>query len=162
VPTLGLPSGPGLSEWLKSELPYVPVSVVEPGGFFLLAAGQAGLDRPEVLGSLRMDALLRAARSLFDFVLLDIVPVMSVTDTVLIQDLIDGFLIVVRSRQTSREAMQDALARLRADKILGVVLNDHDEHKGSYKAYAYGRYGMVDYAGRGRGGGRSGSRKGRR
>jgi succinoglycan biosynthesis transport protein ExoP len=153
VPTLGLPPGPGLSEWLKSELAYVPVSVVEPGGFFLLAAGQSELDRPEVLGSLRMDALLRAARSLFDFVLLDSVPIMSVTDTVLIQDLIDGFLLVVRSRQTPRDAVQDALAKLRADRVLGVVLNDHFEHKGSYRTYAYGRYGMVDGSGEAPGGG---------
>jgi Mrp family chromosome partitioning ATPase len=153
VPTLRLPSGPGLSEWLRSELAYVPVSVVEPGGFFLLAAGQSGLDRPEVLGSLRMDAFLRAARSLFDFVLLDSVPIMSVTDTVLIQDLIDGFLLVVRSRQTPRDAVHDALAKLRADKVLGVVLNDHVEHKGSYRAYAHGRYGMVDGSGKAPGGG---------
>jgi len=153
VPTLGLSSRPGLSEWLRSELAYVPVSVVEPGGFFLLTAGQSGLDRPAVLGSLRMDALLRAARSLFDFVLLDSVPIMAVTDTVLIQDLVDGFLLVVRSRQTPRDAIKDALAKLRADKVLGVVLNDHVEHKGSYRAYAQGRYGMVDGSGKAPGGG---------
>jgi Mrp family chromosome partitioning ATPase len=145
VSTLGLPPGPGLSEWLGSENAYVPISVVEPGGFYLLTAGQSGLERPELLGSLRMDTLLRAARRLFGFVLLDAVPIMSVTDTVLIQDLIDGFLLVIRSRQTPREAVHDALGRLRADKILGVVLNDHDEYGGSYHAHAYGRYGMVDY-----------------
>jgi capsular exopolysaccharide synthesis family protein len=155
VPTLGLPPGPGLSEWLGGELAHVPVSIVEPGGFYLLAAGQRGLNRPEVLGSQRMDTLLRAARRLFDFVLLDAVPIMSVADTVLFQDLIDGFLLVVRSRQTPRDAIHDALGRLRAEKVLGVVLNDHEEHRSSYRAYAYGRYGMVDYSRRGqKGGGR--------
>jgi Mrp family chromosome partitioning ATPase len=148
VQMLGLPPGPGLSEWLESELAHVPVSVIEPGGFYLLTAGQSGLARPEVLGSLRMDTLLRGARRLFDFVLLDAVPVISVTDTVLIQDLIDGFLLVVRSRQTPRDAIHDALGRLRADKVLGVVLNDHEERKSSYRTYAYRRYGMVDYSGK--------------
>jgi Mrp family chromosome partitioning ATPase len=143
VSTLGVPPGGGLSEWLRGELPYVPVSRVEPGGFFLLSAGQRGLSRPEVLGSTRMDALLRAARRLFDLVLLDEVPIISVTDTVLIQELVDGFILVARSRQTPRDAIHEALARLRADKVLGFVLNDDDEFKGSYKAYAYRRYGMV-------------------
>jgi protein-tyrosine kinase len=142
--TLGLPPSAGLSEWLKGELEYVPLRVVEPEGFFLVVAGESGLDRPELLGSPRMDALLRASRSLFDVVLLDTVPIMAVTDTVFIQEHIDGFLIVVRSRQTPREAIQDSLGRLRADKILGIVLNDQDESRDSYKAYAYGRYGMVD------------------
>jgi capsular exopolysaccharide synthesis family protein len=152
TPTLGLPPSPGLAEWLSGGLDYVPLRRVEPGGFFLLVAGQAGLERPEVLGSPRMDSLLRAGRKLFDFVLLDAVPVMPVTDTVLIQELIDGFLLVVRSRQTPRAAIQDALTRLRADKVLGVVLNDHEEYRDSYRSYAYGRYGMVEHSQETRGG----------
>jgi capsular exopolysaccharide synthesis family protein len=150
--TLGLPPSPGLTEWLKGGLEYVPLRLVEPGGFFLLVAGQVGLEQPELLGSPRMDALLRAARRLFDMVLLDAVPVMPVTDTVLIQELIDGFLLVVRSRQTPRDALQEALTRLRSDKILGVVLNDHEEYRDSYRSYAYGRYGMVERSRRARDG----------
>ena len=80
---LGLPPAHGLSEWLNGTLDYVPVRYVEPGGFFLVAAGQTGLKRPEVLGSPRMDAVLRAARRHFDFVVLDAVPVLPVADTVL-------------------------------------------------------------------------------
>jgi hypothetical protein len=33
--------------------------------------------------------------------------------------------LVVRSRQTRRDAIGDALARLRRDAVIGVVLNDH-------------------------------------
>jgi receptor protein-tyrosine kinase len=146
TPTLGLPPAPGLSEWLGRDLDFVPVRVVQPGGFYLLVAGQSGLDRPEVLGSRRMEALLRAARGLFDFVLLDVAPVLPVADTVLVQDLVDGFLIVVRSRLTPRDAVQDALARLQPHRVLGIVLNDHREYRDSYSSYAYHRYGMADRA----------------
>jgi receptor protein-tyrosine kinase len=142
--TLGLPPAPGLSEWLNRDLDYVPVRVVQPGGFFLLVAGQTGLDRPEVLGSPRMEALLRAARGLFDFVLLDVAPLLPVADTILVQDLVDGFLLVVRSRLTPRDAVQDALARLQPHRVMGIVLNDHREYRDSYTTYAYHRYGMVD------------------
>ena len=143
TPALGLPPAPGLCEWLNGALDYVPVRRVEPGSFFLLVAGQAEVERPEALGSPRMEALLRAARGLFDFVLLDAMPLLPVADAVLIQDMVDGFLIVVRSRQTPREALQEALARLRPDRVVGVVLNDHEAHQDSYRARAYHRYGMV-------------------
>jgi polysaccharide chain length determinant protein (PEP-CTERM system associated) len=145
-PALGLPPGPGLSEWLSGSIEEVPIRQVEPGGFHVLAAGQAGLKRPEVLGSPRMEALLRAARARFDLVVLDAVPVLPVADTVLMQELVDGFLLVVRSRQTPRAAIHEALAKLRADLVLGVVLNDQREYRGSYKEYVYRRYGMAHRA----------------
>jgi polysaccharide chain length determinant protein (PEP-CTERM system associated) len=143
--TLGLPPAHGLSEWLNGTLDYVPVREVEPGGFFLVAAGQTGLERPELLGSPRMDAVLKAARRHFDLVLLDAVPTLPVADTVLMQDLVDGFQLVVRSRRTPRDAIRDTLAKLRPDRIVGVVFNGHKEYKASHKYYGYRRYGM-DYA----------------
>jgi non-specific protein-tyrosine kinase len=142
TPTLGLPRAPGLSEWLNGDLDYVPVRVVEPGAFFLLVAGQAKLERPEVLGSARMDALLRKARESFGFVLLDLAPVLPVADTVLVEQLIDGYLMVARSRQTPRAAVRDALEKIDYRKVIGLVLNDHHEYQDSYRAYAYQRYGM--------------------
>jgi polysaccharide biosynthesis transport protein len=141
--TLGLPPAHGLSEWLNGSLDHLPVRLVEPGGFFLVSAGQAGLRRPELLGSPRMDAVLKAARRLFDLVLLDAVPVLPVADTVLMQDLVDGFQLVVRSRRTPRDAIHDTLAKLRADRVIGVVFNGHQEYRASYKDYGYRQYGMA-------------------
>jgi capsular exopolysaccharide synthesis family protein len=139
---LGLPPSPGLSEWLNGGLDQVPVRRVEPGGFALLSAGETPLERPEALGSALMEALLASARRAFTFVLLDIPPVLPVADTILLQDLVDGFVVVARSRATSREAIREALGRLRGEKILGLVLNDHREYKHSYRSYGYDRYGM--------------------
>jgi succinoglycan biosynthesis transport protein ExoP len=142
--TLGLPPAHGLSEWLNGTLDYLPVREVEPGGFFLVTAGQTAIERPELLGSPRMDAVLKAARRLFDLVLLDVAPVLPVADTALMQDLVDGFQLVVRSRRTPKDAIHDALAKLRADRVTGVVFNGHQEYKASHKYYGYRRYGM-DY-----------------
>jgi polysaccharide chain length determinant protein (PEP-CTERM system associated) len=141
--TLGLPPAHGLSEWLNGTLDYLPVRYVEPGGFFLVGAGLTDLRRPELLGSPRMDAVLKAARRLFDLVLLDAVPVLPVADTVLMQDLVDGFQLVVRSRRTPRDAIHETLAKLRPDRILAVVFNGHREYRSSYKNYGYRRYGMA-------------------
>ena len=160
---LGLSPHPGLVEWLNGELEQVPVRFVDPGGFFLLGAGVALLERPEDLGSARMDALLRAARDGFDLVLLDATPILPVADVMLIQDFVDGFLLVVRSRMTPRAAIHDALGRIRAEKVIGVVLNDQREYRGSYMAYAYDGYGMRAGSGAGSAGAaaRSSRHKGR-
>jgi succinoglycan biosynthesis transport protein ExoP len=139
---LGLSPHPGLGEWLNEGLETVPVRFVDPGGFFLLSAGATPLERSEDVGSARMDALLRAARERFDLVILDATPILPVADVILLQDLVDGFLLVVRSRMTPRAAIHDALGRIRAEKVVGVVLNDHREYRSSYMAYAYHGYGM--------------------
>jgi capsular exopolysaccharide synthesis family protein len=141
--TLGLAPASGLAEFLKGALEDVPVRLVMPGGFHLVVAGRMQLEEPEALGSPLMDALLRAGRRDFDVVLLDVAPILPVADTILMQDLLDGFLLVARSRQTPRDALVDAFARLRADKVIGLVLNDHREYSRSYTSYAYERYGMV-------------------
>jgi polysaccharide chain length determinant protein (PEP-CTERM system associated) len=140
---LALPPAHGLSEWLNGTLDYLPVREVVPGNFFVVAAGQTVLKRPELLGSSRMEGVLRAARRLFDLVILDAVPVLPVADTVLMQDLVDGFLLVVRSRRTPRDAIYDTLAKVRSDRVIGVVFNGHREYRGSHKYYGYRRYGMA-------------------
>jgi capsular exopolysaccharide synthesis family protein len=141
---LGLPPHPGLAEWLNGAVDHVPIRLVEPARFYLVCAGKAALERPESVGSPRMEALLNSACEHFDLVIVDATPILPVADTVLLQDLVDGFLLVVRSRMTPRGAIQEALGRLRADKVIGVVLNDHREYRDSYMSYAYHGYGMSE------------------
>jgi capsular exopolysaccharide synthesis family protein len=143
TPALGLPPAAGLNEWLHGKIDQVPVRVVDPGGFSLLVAGQIPLARPEVLGSPRMDAVLRAARSRFDFIVLDAMPLVPVADATLLQDLVDGFLLVVRHRLTPIDAVRKGLAKLRQGRVLGLVMNDYREVLPSYTSYAYSRYGMA-------------------
>jgi capsular exopolysaccharide synthesis family protein len=140
---LGVSPRVGLSEFLNGQVENMPLRDVVPGGFSLVVAGQAEIERPEVLGSPRMQAVLEAARERFDFVLVDSTPLLPVTDAVLMQEMVDGFLLVVRARQTPRDAVDEALSKLRPDRLVGLVLNDHQVHRHSYKAYGYQRYGMA-------------------
>lgn len=141
---LGLPPASGLREWLNGGRPgAVPVRRLDPGGFTVLVAGEVPLERPESLGSPQMDRLFRASRSAYDDVIVDTPPILPVADTISMQDLLDGFLLVVRSRSTPREAILDALRRVRPEKVVGVILNDHREYRNSYSQYAYDRYGMT-------------------
>lgn len=140
---LELPPSTGLSEWLHGHTEDVPVRLVEPGGFHLAVAGLADLQQPELLGSDRMSALLDEAKERFDVVLVDLMPLLPVADAALVQELIDGFVMVVRSRVTPRDAVQKGLQRLTAQKVIGLVLNDYNEILPTYTSYAYKRYGMA-------------------
>jgi Mrp family chromosome partitioning ATPase len=144
--SLGLGGAPGLNDWLEGVIDEAPIHLAEAGGFFVLSAGSSALARPEVLCSPRMEALLKTAREGFDFVVLDTAPVLPVSDAVMLQPLVDGFLLVTRARHTPREAILDCLARLRPDSIVGLVLNDCQDPRRSYRKDAFRKYGLTyDY-----------------
>ena len=61
-----------------------------------------------------------------------VAPVLPVSDTILMQDLVDGLLLVVRSRQTPARRHPRRARSAAADKVMGLVLNDHREYAHSY------------------------------
>jgi Mrp family chromosome partitioning ATPase len=134
---LGLPAEQGVGDWLEETLGRrVPVRRLVPQGVFLLAGGRFGGRRPELLQSRRMPPLIAAARQCFDYVVVDCPPLGPVADSLMLQDLLDGFLCVVRARHTPLDLIQKGLERLKAAKVRGVIFNDHREMlAGSYKYY---------------------------
>lgn len=135
---LGLPRAAGLGEYLEGTERSARLRRV--GGFYFLSAGSAAQSH-EQLGTDRMGDLLQVARRHFHFVVVDCPPVMPVADSVIMQDFLDGFLFVVRARHSPRETLEQALSRLKADKVQGLVFNDHKEILPGYYTYAYRRYG---------------------
>ena len=124
---LGLPRSGGVAEWLSGRGQGVPVRTVTPPGFAVIAGGRERLGRPELLGSERMGVLIGACRLAFGFVVVDCPPLSPVADAVAMQDLLDGFLLVVRGRHTAREAVARAVSRLKQNRIHGVVFNSQPE-----------------------------------
>jgi protein-tyrosine kinase len=134
---LGLPCSEGLGEWLTGSDDRLAVRTVQPDGFSLLSVGRLQQLSPELLASIRMARLLATARAYYDFALLDCPPVLPVADSVLLQDLVDGYLFVVRARHSPREAVIRAAAQLKPDRIQGVVFNDH---RAILSRYDYGAH----------------------
>jgi Mrp family chromosome partitioning ATPase len=125
---LGLAAAPGLGEWLEaSSSAPPPIRRIEPWGLFLLAAGAPVAAPAGPLGSARMAQLLSEARLAFDFVIVDCHALDASADTLILQDLVDGFLLVVRARHASRDTLRRAFSHLRADRVRGVILNDRQE-----------------------------------
>src|SRR5215510_1395061 len=82
----------------------------------------------ELLGSPKMEQLLAEARKTYDYILIEIPPIMSVVDLKMIERFIDGFIFVVEWGQTKRSLVLEALseAEMIRERLVGVVLNKAD------------------------------------
>ena len=125
---LGLTAARGLGDWLArgADGP-VAVRRVNPWGVYVLAAGRRQPQAGRLLETAGLGVLLEAARGAYDHVVVACPPLSTGADTVLMQDLLDGLLLVVRARSATRELVQRALTQLKPDRVRGVVLNDHHE-----------------------------------
>jgi capsular exopolysaccharide synthesis family protein len=96
----------------------------------------------ELISSKNMDDFIAEAKSMFDFIIFDSAPVISVTDSVILSDKADAAIQVVRSGRIPAQAaikVQEKLSSTRA-KFLGVVLNDMKAEHSDYGYYHYYKY----------------------
>lgn len=82
----------------------------------------------ELLGSPMMQQLLAVARKSYDYVIIEIAPVMSVVDVKMIERFVDQFVFVVEWGETKRDLVLDALseAEIIRDRLACVILNKAD------------------------------------
>ena len=115
---------------------------------FVLLAGPLCPRPAELLGSKVMEELLERCGQEFDFILIDSAPLLPVIDTHVLASRCAAVLLVVRSGQTSRYAVNscvEMLDRVQA-RITGVVLNDVNlndyaqYYYHSHYSYEYGSY----------------------
>ena len=140
---LGLqPPAVGLRQYLEGTSDVPKLRRIGSSGFWVLSAGTGVMESSEILSSPRMSRLLEAADRVFDLVIVDCPPLLPVADAVIVQDLLDGFVFVVRSRHSPRETIQQAVGLIKPGLIAGLVLNGQRDIIPSYRGYAYRRYGQ--------------------
>jgi len=102
--------------------PLVPVAEVEH--LQLLPIGPPPLDPAAQLGSARMDKVIAALQKQADVVLFDAQPVLTATDATILGTKVDGVLLVVQAKHTSRDHVQQAKERLEKARVrvVGVAL----------------------------------------
>jgi capsular exopolysaccharide synthesis family protein len=101
----------------------------------VVPAGSPQIASYELLNSPRFEDLLREARSLYDYVLIDTPPLVPLSDCRLIGRWVDGFLIVVGAHKTPRKLLSEALGQLDPSKVIGVVFNGDDRPLSKYYGY---------------------------
>lgn len=141
--TFDLPNETGLSVYLSD--PDVAVDeIVQPSYLLdnmdIVTSGPIAPNPSELLQSNRMNQFLTDMAQFYDMIILDMPPVLAVTDAQIVSTKVDGTLLVVREDQSSKQAVKKSVELLRQvdANLLGVVYNGskREEDKGYY--YYYG------------------------
>ncbi|HEX5223497.1 MAG TPA: Wzz/FepE/Etk N-terminal domain-containing protein [Solirubrobacteraceae bacterium] len=96
------------------------------GSLSALLAGESIDNPPALLASVQMADLLRAVSDVYEFVLVDAPPPLSVSDVMPLLSLVDGVIVVARVGHTGTQAAQrlvQVLGRTASAPLLGVVAN---------------------------------------
>ncbi|MGN1095783.1 MAG: CpsD/CapB family tyrosine-protein kinase [Eubacteriales bacterium] len=138
--TLGLPLSPGLSNWLVEK----PSSVTHPGvlheNLSVITSGDIPPNPSELLGSPKMKEILEIVSGRYDFIIVDLPPVLAVPDALVVSKYLDGIIVVVKHKTSKRRDIVDTVRQLRFTKarILGFIYNGYDNtSSGGYKKKNY-------------------------
>jgi succinoglycan biosynthesis transport protein ExoP len=153
--TLGMGPHSGLSNVLTGSTPLdqaITSTTVLPN-LFVLPAGTPPPNPAELLASAEMRNVLAQLREQYDHIVIDTPPSLSVTDAVVLSPRADAVILVIRSGQTTKQALRrsrDVLMQVSA-KVVGVLLNAVDLSSPDYYYYyeyqgKYARYYREDEA----------------
>ena len=135
----GLSNKLGLSSCISMDTPLsAAVQATKVDNLYALTGGVIP-PNPSELGSERMRELLQEAREIYDYVLIDLPPVLPVADALVLGAVVDGVVLVIDSGEVKVDLARDVKKQLQhaGANILGVVLNKvRSEHHG----YGYGYY----------------------
>ena len=141
---LGIETDKGLSHVLAGTAKFSESIVrLEPAGLHLLAGGEARSDVAELISGPKFKEILRQAREMFDYIIIDAPPLGVFTDATVLINQADGAMLVVRANHTRYSAIERLLEPLPKERLMGVVLNQAeamlDEEFYNYGYYNYQR-----------------------
>jgi succinoglycan biosynthesis transport protein ExoP len=130
--TLGYSNAPGLLNMVADKLDFDDL-VITDSKFkfdFLPSSTQIKpLNSSDILNSPAIKQMLKAAKSDYDYVLVDLPPVLPVVDVKAAAHLFDAFVLVVEWGSTSTDEILKAIGAspILSERLLGAVLNKADE-----------------------------------
>ena len=134
----------GISKDALSECIYADVKP----GLDLMVSGRIPPNPSELLSSERMKKLLDSARAKYDYILMDLPPVLETADAGVLAPLLSGYILLVRAGSSDVPSVQSALDTLDAmhGHVVGFVLNDINLKAGYGSYYHYGKYSKYGYS----------------
>lgn len=111
----------------------------------VLTSGPVPPNPAELLSSTRMATLVEWMRSNYDVIVVDVPPVMAVTDAQVLMPLVDGTVLVTTFGKTLKVTLQRTVETLKLgdNKILGIVQRVRESKRDVGYGYGYG-YGYGD------------------
>jgi len=137
----------GLTGYLTGKIPFEDV-VQETSieNIRLITSGPIPPNPSELLNSNKMKMMIEKLEKKYDFVLIDTPPILAVVDSLIINSLADGMILIVQPEKTAREPFLKAVEELKQSKskIIGVL---HNQAKLKSQYYYNYRYIYRDYYG---------------
>lgn len=134
--------GHGLSEYLAGIDANPHFDYISQYKLMVLTAGAKNSNPTKLIGSERMKRLIEACEEEFDYVIIDTPPVSVVTDAILLNSIINGYIIVSKMDYSNVNKINECVNKLEqiGGEIYGMVLSDV-RIKGSDSRYSsYNRY----------------------
>ena len=105
----------------------------------LLPMGIVPPNPTELLSSEKNKELFKLLSEKYDLVIYDGIPLLELTDSLIMSELVDKVVIVTAYKQIPMELLKDAVKSIEVfkDKIAGVVVNKMPSTKGKYNNYYY-------------------------
>ncbi len=141
--SFGITAQSGLSEYLTGLCETPEICETEYENVHLLCAGRRPPDPSELLQGDRFASLIMKAKTEYDCVFLDLPPLNIISDATVIAPYLDGYVFVVRAKQSDRYDVQNAIDAIEhvEGKVLGFILNDIEHRSmGGYSGRYYGKY----------------------
>jgi capsular exopolysaccharide synthesis family protein len=142
--SFGIKTGVGLTTTILGEADLDKViHHSEVPGLDVIPCGPIPPNPSELFHTERFRRLLDELASRYDRVIFDSPPVLVVADPLILSNMIDGVVLVVKSASTSSDLARRAVRQLKDVKarILGAVINDLDLEHRDYGYYYYRQYG---------------------
>lgn len=112
--------------------------------YAFIPSGRLPPNPGELLGSEKMRQLIEAFSNQFDYIIIDLPPILEVSDALDLSKYTDGMLLVVRNGTCTRQDLNSTINQLKAVNahLIGFVLNYSGTTKGRYykKGYKGGYY----------------------
>ncbi len=135
---LGFEPAEGLSEYLQTDEPLSKYLIRTPMmKLTVLPAGHSVRNPAELLTSAKMRHLFEEARERYPdrFIIVDSPPVNLAAETLSLSQNVDAVVFVVRYGYSSQDLIEEAIAKVGEDKILGIVFNCFESPLGKYSYY---------------------------
>lgn len=133
---------PGLSDYLFTNVTLEDITKRTPmDNLYFITSGTIPPNPSELLGSVQMKQFIHKLKEIYDIIIIDSPPFITVTDSEILYNITDGTVLVCQANKTPADAFwktYDRLSKKYPHHLLGCVLNNFN-FKSSY-GYYYNYY----------------------
>ncbi len=143
---LGIDNSKGLSTVLAGASDNEVIFKGPIDNLHVMPSGPMPPNPSELLGSRKMIELVKIINERFDIIIWDSAPLLAVSDSHILSNIVDGTIIIARAGRTTYEAVHRGLKILYDIKshIIGIVINAVDARKSGY--YYYDKHYNYNYS----------------